>query len=225
MSPSGDSYGSDAGQYNPYAGGTSGMASPLGAPDLAFNGDRPFPTAVTIIGILFLVFGILGLLAGTMGLIQFAFLQFMPISSSDPMSAGMNKAIRQAAPVHIVNGLLNLGLSTFMIISSVGLLKKQLWGAKLGTTVAISAIIYKLIESVGGWYAQWIMMEQMQNNMFGSSPNVDPTTMRWIILGGMAVGFMIVAVPLMIFYGWVAYYLRRDLTRAHFSSSSTTPGS
>jgi hypothetical protein len=225
MSSSGNSYRNDEGQYNPYAGGTVGVTSPMGDPNFAINSQRPFPTAVTVIGILFLVFGILGLFTGAAGILQGIFFQFIPTNSLDPNSARTMNAMAQAAPINMVTGTLNLGLSTCLIITATGLLKKRLWGAKFGATTAILAILYKLFESAGGCYAQWMMMDQMQNSMYRNSPNVDPSTMRWMMIIGMVIGLVIFATPLMIFYGWVAYYLKRDATRSHFSPSSTNAGS
>lgn len=219
MSSSGSSVGGGADEYNPYSSPSLGASSPLSAPDY-MNLERPFPTAVTVIGVLFLVFGILGIMGGLMGIVQTVFWQFFQFGNTDPEVNGMAKAVQKAAPFNIGVSLLNLALSTFMVTAAVGLLKKRLWGAKLGTTVAISAIAYKLIEGAGTAIAQWLLMGEMQNSMLRNSPNVDPTMMGWIMIGGMIVGLLIVGVPLMIFYGWVAYYLKRDATRVHFPNTT-----
>jgi hypothetical protein len=224
MSSSGGSMGGDIGEYNPYASAGLGAAPPLSDPEY-MNLGRPFPTAVTVIGVLFLVFGILGIMGGLLGIAQTVFWQFFTFGNADPEVTGMAKTVQKAAPVNIVVSTLNLILSTFMIISAVGLLKKRLWGAKLGTTVAISAIAFKLIESAGTALAQWLIMEEMQNSFRRNSPKVDPAMMSWIMIGGMVFGLLIVGVPLMIFYGWVTYYLKRDATRVHFPTSANQSGS
>lgn len=185
-------------------------------------GTGPFPTAITVIAILFIVFGALGCLSGLASIGTAFAMAFVPEKmADDPNFAGM-KAMSEMKFIPIGIGLSNLVLSIFFIMVGVGLFRKRRWGAQLGVPVALGAILFKLLEAAGNTYTQLHSIPAMQESLAKSTPNANLDPMFFTMIGIFSVIMIVVfALAFSFFYGWVAYYLGREKNQAHLISTRT----
>ena len=179
-----------------------------------------FPTAITVIAILFIVFGVLGCLSGVASIGTAFAMAFIPDNmANDPNFAGM-KAMDELKFIPISIGVANLVLSIFFMIVGVGLFRKRRWGAKLGVTVAMGAILFNLLEAAGNAYAQLHSIPALQESMAKSNPKANLNPMFFSAIAIFSVVMIVVfALVFICFYAWVAYYLGRKHNQAHLMSS------
>ncbi len=216
-------------QNSDYQAASGSLASnnPYASGDLAIDGhnreletrlgndNTVFPAAITVIGIVLLIFGIVGVPTGLWNIASPFVLPMLP-QFDDESQRSMMSQMADLKGFLLVSGSYCTILSISMFIAGVGLLKKRLWGAKLGATVCLAAIVYKLIELGGAIYSQQAFAEQMSATMSRSNSDAMETETISRIMSFVMVGVAILfSIPFYIFYGWAAYYLRRDQTRSH----------
>jgi|GEM_PF-5888176 len=206
---------------NPYT--PSSYGGDPGSEHSGANPAAPFPTAITVIAIIFIVFGALGIFTALMSALSTIVFSMLPAETmNDPAMAPM-KAVQETKFVPIGIACLNAALSVLFITTGVGLLKKQGWGARIGVIAACLAIVYKIIEAIGNIYIQMRSMGSIQQSIAKSNPNVDfdAQSMQSFISVASIISSIVMMIPFIIFYAWVAYYLSRPKTKAHLKTSNS----
>lgn len=143
------------------------------------------PTAVTVIGIINIIFGALGLTCLCISLVT----MFMP------------QPYEQSAALRgfgILNLVISLALSGALLASGIGLMSRSAWARMLAIRWAIANLVWSVISLVAS--IAWVMPETMAAMADRMPPEqaAMASTMTYVFLG-ISVLFMIYPVLVLIF--------------------------
>ena len=187
-----------------------------------------------MICILCIMLGGLGFLASMLGIAGLFFQEqitdfqkTMGDASQQEMQAKMAAAQSSFFIPNLILMICNLLIAPALLIGSIGILIKKVWGQKILSRALIAAAIFILLRTIltSIFQVQFfgIMKETMMEQIPANSGAVEAGTMETVMMASLyfGVAFAIVwALGLAAFYFWSSRYLKKDSTQMYLSTFS-----
>jgi hypothetical protein len=171
--------------------------------------DEPVPSCIAVISITGIVLGSITFLSRSMGVLSGIFMIALSTRSrAQPMGFGLTYWI-----FSISSAVVFAGFAMWLIIASIGCLKRLEWGRLWLVRYAVAYSVAVVLEAGAATLTIVPAMSKMMAHTNGGRPGPIPTSgLMVMMLGGSLFG----AILAMILPGFIWFYLRKPEVRAAF---------